>query len=106
MGDASFLRRLPDPARDFIDDHVIMRRVSAQQASNANYGVVLSCFSERARGGGNFKGSRDADDIDATLFHARPEKAVVCASQQAIRDEFIEAGNDDGEAQPLRIQFA
>src|SRR2546425_12864917 len=34
--DAGFLRRLADPARDFICDHIVVCRVAPQQASEAD----------------------------------------------------------------------
>ncbi len=51
MRHACFLRRLPNAASDFVDDHVIVRRVATQQASEANDGVVFFSFSQSAGGG-------------------------------------------------------
>src|SRR5215475_12099812 len=61
MWHSGFLRRLPNPTRDFVDDHVVVRRISAEQASEADYGVVFSGFGESARSGGNFEGAGNAD---------------------------------------------
>ena len=44
MWNAGFLRRLSDAARDFVDNDVVVGRVAAQQASEADDGVVLLGF--------------------------------------------------------------
>ena len=61
---ACFLRRLTNPARDLVDDHVVVGRVAPQQAAEANDCVILLGFSERPRGGRNFERAGHADDVD------------------------------------------
>ncbi len=64
MRHSSLLRRLPNPARDFVDDYVVMRRISAQQAPETDDGVVFLGFSEGASRGRNFERAGDANDLD------------------------------------------
>lgn len=73
MRDAGFLRRLSDPARDFIDDDIVMGGVAAQEAANADDGVVFVGLSERARSLGNLKAPWDANYVDIFFLCSRTE---------------------------------
>ena len=106
VGDAGFLCRLANPACDFVDDDVIMRGVSTQQAAETDDGVVFASFGERARGGGNLERAGNANNIDVSILRAGADQSVVCASQQAIGDEFIEACDDDAEAEPRGVELS
>jgi hypothetical protein len=97
MGHASFLSGLPDPARNFVDDNVIVRGVAAQQATQANDGVVFFSLGESACGGWNFKRAWYPNNFDVVLVGPRTQKPVIGTAQQSFRDEFVEAGDDNAE---------
>ena len=50
MRHASLLRRLTNSARYFVYDHVIVRRIAAQQTTQANDGIVFFGFRQLSRG--------------------------------------------------------
>src|SRR5215469_8346501 len=77
MGHTSLLRRLPNPTRDLVDDHVIMRRIPAQQAANTDQSVVFPSQSQGPCRRRNLKRAWNPHDVD--VFLRRP------GSNQAIR---------------------
>ena len=103
---ASFLRRLADPTRHFVDDDVVMRGISAQQAAEADDRVVLLRFCERAGRRGNLESARDANDVDVLVLRTGTDESVVRAAQQAVGDELVESGNHYDKTQALRVQSA
>lgn len=68
MRHSRLLRRLPNPPRDFVDDDVVMRSISANQASKANDSVVFLGFGERTGSRGNFKRTGYTDDFDVIVL--------------------------------------
>ena len=103
---ASFLSGLPNPARDFVDDHVVMGRVSAQQASETDNGVAFLCFGKSARYGRDFESTGNTHDLNVSFVRARAHQAVVSASQQTVSDEFIESRNDDSKTKARCVQIS
>jgi hypothetical protein len=103
---AGLLRGLADAACYFVDDDVVMRGVAAQQAAETDDGVVFFSFGQSARGRGNFEGAGDANDFDVVLFCSRANQSVISASQQTVGDELVESGDDDCEAETVRVQFS
>src|SRR5208282_692585 len=95
MRNARLLRRLPNPPRNFIDDHVVMRRIAAQQTANANDGVVLPSLGQRSCRQRNLKSPRHANQRDIFLRRARAQQSIVSALKKAFRDEGIEPRNHD-----------
>lgn len=81
VGHAGLLGGLPDAARDFVHDHVIVRGIAAQQATQANDGVVFLGLGESSRSGWNFKSAWHPDNFDVFFISAQTEKSVKCASQ-------------------------
>ena len=73
MRHSSFLRRLSNPPRDFVDDYVVMRSIPANQAAQADDGIVFFSFSKGASRGRNFESARDPDNFDVTFFCARTD---------------------------------
>src|SRR6184192_1364655 len=106
MRHASLLRRLPNAARDLVHDDVVMRGIAAQQASEADDGVVFFSFSQSAGGGRNFEGTGDAEDFDVPLFCPGSYKSVVGAAEQAVSYEFIETRDDNSEPKSGCVQFS
>ena len=47
---AGLLRRLPNAARDFVSDHVVMSCVSAKQTAETDNGIVFPGFGKGAGG--------------------------------------------------------
>src|SRR5580658_1327259 len=95
MWHPSLKRRLPNAARNFVDDHVVVRRVAAQQTANANHRVVLFRLRERASGYGNLKCAGHANQRDILLVRSRAEQPVVCALKKPLGDEGIEARHNN-----------
>ena len=85
-----FLRRLADATRYFVHDDVVVRRIAAQQAAEANDGVVSACFGEGARGGRDFEGAGNPDDLDISLSRSGAKQPIVCAMQKPLGYERIE----------------
>jgi hypothetical protein len=93
-----FLRGLSDAARDLVDDNVVVGGVSAQQATDANDGIVFPCFRKSAGGRRDFKRTGHTNDMDIFLYRAGAQQSVVGALQQSLRDEGIEARDDNRKA--------
>jgi len=91
MRDSSLLRRLPDAASNLIHDHIVMRRIAADQAAEANDGVIFFGFGKRASGQGNLERARHAGERDVFLLRARAQQPVVGALKEPFRDEGVEA---------------
>src|SRR5437773_4497550 len=106
MRHASLLRRLPNAARDLVHDDVVMRGIAAQQASEADDGVVFLGFSESAGSGRNLEGTGHAEDFDVPLFCPGSYKSVVGAAEQAVSYEFIETRDDNSEPKSGCVQFS
>src|SRR5271165_137613 len=95
MRDASLLRRLADAASNFVDDHVIVRRVATQQATDTNDCVVPFSFGKRTCGERNLEGTSNANQRDVLLLRARTQQSVVSALKKPLRNESVEARNDN-----------
>ena len=98
MRNSSLLRRLPNPPSHFVHNHVVMRRVAAQQAANTDDRVVFLRLGKRTGGQGNFKRSGDTDQHDVFFLRARAQQPVVGALEKSLRDERVEARDDKGKA--------
>ena len=81
MRDAGFLCGLSDAACYFVDDHVVVGGVPANEAAEADDGVVFFGFGESSSGRGDLESARDADDFYVIVFHLATEKSVIGASQ-------------------------
>lgn len=105
MWNAGFLRGLPNTARDFVDDDIIVGRVSAKQASDADDGVVFLRERERARGGRNLEGARHANYGNIVPARSELPQSVARTDEKSFCNEGIEARDNDGEATPSSIQI-
>ena len=107
MGDTGFLRGLSDAAGDFVGDDIVVSGIAAEEAADADYGIVFLCFGQGTRGGGNFEGSGDADDLDIFVaIHAAANQSVDDAGKQALGDERIKTADDDRESFAVAEQIA
>ncbi len=64
MRNPSLLRRLPNPPRHFVHDHVIMRRIAAQQTSETNDRVIFLSLRQLPRRQRNLKRPRHPHQIN------------------------------------------
>ena len=106
MRNPSLLRRLPNPARNFIHNHVVMRRITAQQTSKTNNGIVLPSFRQFPRRQRNLKRPRHPHQINVFPGSARAHQPTDCAKQKSLGDKSIEPGNDNREALARSAQRA
>src|SRR3954463_9740298 len=81
---AGLLRGLPDAARDLGRDVLVMRGVAADDAAEADDGVVTVRLGELARGEWDLEGAGDADDFDVIVMRARLVQRLDSVSQQAL----------------------
>ncbi len=105
MRNSRLLRRLPDPPSDLIDDHVIMRRIPAQQTSDANNGIILPSQSQGPRRQRNLKCPRHPRNINVFLRSASPQQPVASTQQKPLRDKRIKPRHHDGKPPPSSVQL-
>ncbi len=106
MRDAGFLRGLPYPTRDFVHDDIVVGRVAAQQATEADDGMVFSSLGEGAGGGGDFERAGNTDDGDVFIPGPGTKQSVMGAPQQPFSNKLIEPGDNDSEAIVSCVQLA
>jgi hypothetical protein len=106
MRHSRILCRLPDATRDFVDYHVVMGGVPANQAPETDDGIVFVGFSKCARSRRNFERAGNAHDMNVFFPRTGANQPVISASQQPVSYKFIKAGNHDAETEPRRIQFS
>ncbi len=102
MGDAGLLLGLADSASYLGVDGLVVGGFAAEEAAEGDDGVVLLRLGEGAGGGGDLPGAGDADDLDIGLGCAAAEQAVEGALEQAVGDDGVPAGGDDGEGHARR----
>src|ERR1700678_319550 len=105
MRNPSLLRRLPNPPRHLIHNHVVMRRIAAQQTTNTKYRVVLLGLGEHPGRRRNFEGARNAYQGNVFLLRSRPKQPIVSAKKKPFRNKRIEAGDNNSEAFSGRTQI-
>ena len=106
MRNSGLLGGLSDAARNFINNHIVMGRVAAQEAAEADDGVILVSFSESTGGGGNFERARNADNADVLVMRAGAQETVIGTAKQAFCDELIEARDNDCKTKTGSIQLS
>jgi len=97
VGDAGFLLRLADAAGDFVVDGFVVGGFAADEAAESDDGVESVSLSELAGGSGNFPGAGDVGDLNLVAFGAAAQEGVEGALQEALGDDGVPAGDDDGE---------
>jgi hypothetical protein len=98
MRNARLLRRLPNPARDFIHDHVIVRGTAAQQAPETNNRVILLSLRELPRRQRYLKRPRHAHYSDIFFLSAGSHQPIDRAQQKSLGDKCVESRNHDSKA--------
>ena len=71
---------------------------AAEEAAEGDDGVEFFGFGEGAGGGGNLPCAGDANDLDVGLRGAAAVEGVEGALQEAVGNDGVPAGGDDGEA--------
>ncbi len=105
MWHSGLLRRLPNPPRNLVHNHVVMRRVPAQQTSQTNDGVVLSSQSKRPRGRRNLKRPRHPHDRNMFPQRPRPQQSIASTLQKPLRDKRIKPRHYNSEPFPARVRL-
>jgi hypothetical protein len=98
MRNPSLLRRLPNPPRHFIHDHVVMRRIPTQQTAETNNGIVLPSLGQLPRRQRNLKRPRNPHQIKIFLLGTGAHQPVQRAQQKPLGDKRIEAGDNNRKA--------
>src|SRR3954463_2402423 len=98
MRHASFLRRLSDAARTFIDNHIVMRRISTQKTADANDGIVGPGCGKCARRRGDFKRPWHSDHVNIFFLRSGAQQPVASTLQKPFSNERIKAGYNQRKA--------
>src|SRR5271170_5258641 len=97
VGDARFLLRLADAAGDLVVDGFVVGRLTAQEAADGDDGVYQFGLGDLAGGGGDLPCAGNAKDVDLVFPDAAAVEAIERAFEQAVGDDGVPAGDDDGE---------
>jgi hypothetical protein len=106
VGHTGLLRGLPDAARNFVDDNVVVGSVPTNQTAEADNRIVFPGLGERASRRRNFECARNADDVDRFGFGPAAQQSVERTSKQSFRDELIKPRDDNGEPSSRSVQIA
>jgi len=98
MRHACFLRGLPNAARHFVDDDVVVRRISAQKTSDTNNRIVFFRSGKSPGSRGNLEASRHTCNRNIFLLRPQPKQPIARAQQKPFGDEAIEPRYHDREA--------
>lgn len=104
MRNSRLLRRLPNPPRHFIHDHIIVRRIPAQQTSETDNRIVLLRLRQLPSRQWNLKRARHPDQIDIFFLSPGALQSVDRANQQSLSDERVEPGCDNRELPATSVQ--
>jgi hypothetical protein len=95
MGYARLLRGLPDAARNFIHNDVVVGGIAAQQATQADNRVIPPSPGESAGGHRNFECAGHTNDFDIFALCPAAQQSVACASKQPLGNELVKPGDDN-----------
>jgi len=98
VGDAGVLLGLTDAAGDFVVDGLVVGGFAAEETAESDDGVEFFRFGEGAGRGGDLPGSGDADDLDVGFGGSAAVEGVERTLEEAVGDDGVPAGGDDGEA--------
>src|SRR5579871_2856075 len=107
--DSRILRRLADAARDFICDHIVMRRVAAKKAAETDDRIEFLRKRQLASRRGNFEATRHANNPDVLAANSRLMQSLQSSCEEPLRNESIESAHHDSKApsrtSQLSLQF-
>lgn len=106
VGDTGFLLRLTDSTSDLGVDRFVVGGFATEEAAESDDRVKLLRFGESSRGRGNLPGTGDTDDLDVRLAGTASEKTVEGSLEQAVRDNSVPTGGNDGEGHAYGTQIA
>ena len=106
MGHARLLRRLPDAARDFVHNNIVMGGIATDQTTEANDGIVFPGCGESASGRWNFECPGNADELDVFAGCSAAQQSVERTAKQPFRDELVKARDDNGKVLSGSAQIA
>jgi hypothetical protein len=98
VGDAGVLLRLADAAGDLVVDGFVVGGFAAEETAEGDDGVEFFGFGEGAGGRGDLPCAGDADDLDVGFGDAAAMETVERALEEAVGDDGVPTGGDDGEA--------
>jgi hypothetical protein len=98
VGDAGLLLGLADAAGDLVVDGFVVGGFAAEEAAEGDDGVELFGLGEGAGGGGDLPCAGDADNFDVLFCGSAAVKSVERALEEAVGDDGVPAGGNDGEA--------
>jgi hypothetical protein len=83
---------------DLVVDGFVVGGFAAEETAESDDGVEFFRVGERTGGGRNLPGSGDSDDLDVGLRCSASVKGVERTLEEAVGDDRVPAGGDDGEA--------
>src|ERR1700691_1623198 len=104
MRHSSLLRRLPNAPSDFIHNDIVVRGVPTQQTANAEDRVVLFGLSQHPGHGRNLERTRRANQRNILFPGTRAQHSIVSALKKSLRNEGIEAGNNNRKPKSIRVK--
>jgi len=106
MGHPSLLRGLPNAARDFIYDDVIVRSIAAQQTAQTNNRIVFFGLCQCASGGGKFKRARNTNDPNILGFRTTTQQSIERTPKESFRNELIKPRDHNAEVSSRSAEIA
>ena len=97
VGDTGVLLGLADAAGDFVINGLVVGGFATEETAEGDDGVELFGFGERSGRGGDLPCTGDPDDLDVFLRCSAAVEGVERALQEAVGDDGVPAGGDDGE---------
>ena len=98
MGDAGVLLGLADAAGYFVVDGLVVGGFATEEAAEGDNGVEFFGLGQGAGGGGNLPGSGDTNDFYVCFGGTAAMEGVERALKEAVGDDGVPTGGDDGEA--------
>src|SRR2546426_5824072 len=91
-------RDVAEPARRLARDVLEVRRLAANHAAKGDDRGVAAARRGRLRGHRQLEGAWHPDDVHRVLRHPVLAQAPLRPLEQALRDDFVVAADDDGHA--------
>ena len=101
MRHAGLLLRLPNPARNFCVDRLVVRRLAAQQAAQRDHRVHLAAFGRRPRRVRHLPRARHTHHRHIFARRAAASQAIERTLQQPVRNHSVPARGHNHKAHPL-----
>src|SRR5208337_5549699 len=86
-------------------DIIVVRRLTAQDAANADDGIESATGGQLFRRQWNFERSRDGHNFNLFPQGAGVVECVERAADKSVRDEAVESADHDGKAQSRGVEL-